>query len=90
MTEEHYAREPENLREALERAINRFSGENGSNTPDFILAEYLTGCLEAFDEAVKEAEKKTLPVFIQAEYLTGCLEAFDRAVSARERWYDRG
>ena len=32
--------------------INRNSAENGSNTPDFILAEYLTDCLTAFDRAV--------------------------------------
>lgn len=37
----------------LENLINRYSKENGSNTPDFILAEYLTNCLKAFDIAVK-------------------------------------
>jgi len=36
----------------LENLINRYSKENGSNTPDFILAEYLNNCLEAFDKAV--------------------------------------
>jgi len=40
------------LREAIESAINRCCAENESNTPDFILAEYLTGCLAAFDKAV--------------------------------------
>lgn len=33
--------------------INRFSMENQSNTPDFILAEYLSGCLNAFNYAVQ-------------------------------------
>lgn len=35
----------------LESLINSKSMENGSNTPDFILAEYLTDCLEAFNKA---------------------------------------
>ena len=37
----------------LQRLINRHSLENGSNTPDFVLALYLRRCLEAFDEATK-------------------------------------
>jgi hypothetical protein len=36
----------------LESLLNRYSKENGSNTPDFILAEYLTGCLENFNNTV--------------------------------------
>lgn len=41
------------LKERIREAINITSAENGSNTPDFILAEYLTDCLAAFDKAVK-------------------------------------
>ena len=41
----------DNLRKKIESAINRNSAENGSNTPDFILAEFLTDCLAAFDKA---------------------------------------
>jgi len=33
----------------LEQLINKHSLENGSDTPDFILAEYLMKCLEAFN-----------------------------------------
>lgn len=39
------------LRDEIANALNRHSAENGSNTPDFILAEYLLKCLEAFDLA---------------------------------------
>jgi len=47
--------EPVNsFRSQLEHIINCFNKEAGSNTPDFILAEYLEGCLRAFDEAVKK------------------------------------
>ncbi len=41
---------------AIETAINTHSMENGSNTPDFILASYLVGCLGAFEEAVAHRE----------------------------------
>lgn len=40
------------FRRELQHLINRESAENGSHTPDFILAEYLEGCLRAFDAAV--------------------------------------
>lgn len=40
------------FRKSIETAINYSSMENGSNTPDFILAEYLKDCLVAFDKAV--------------------------------------
>jgi hypothetical protein len=40
------------FRKSIETAINSHSMENGSDTPDYILAEYLVGCLEAFDRAV--------------------------------------
>lgn len=33
------------LRKEIEIAINRCSAENGSNTPDFILAQFLVECL---------------------------------------------
>ena len=48
---------PRTLVRDVQRAINFHSAENGSNTPDFILAEYLTGCLAAFDKAVQERHR---------------------------------
>lgn len=41
----------------LKFLINRRSKENGSNTPDFVLAQYLLGCLENFDKAVNAREQ---------------------------------
>ena len=35
----------------LEQLINKHSMENGSNTPDFMLADYLMDALDAFDRA---------------------------------------
>lgn len=40
----------------LTALINKYSLENGSNTPDFILASFLQNCLCALDEAVQERE----------------------------------
>jgi hypothetical protein len=45
------------LRDDIGNAINASSAENGSNTPDFVLAEYLTDCLAAFDKASRERER---------------------------------
>ena len=41
----------------LEHLINRYSKENGSDTPDFILAEYLQGCLTTWNASVSKREK---------------------------------
>lgn len=40
------------LRADLAAVLNRHSRENGSNTPDFILAQYLSNCLDAYDVAI--------------------------------------
>lgn len=42
----------DDFKDELISLINRYSKENGSNTPDYILAGYLNDCLEAFDKAV--------------------------------------
>lgn len=44
------------FRKALEQVINCYSMENGSNSPDFLLAQYLFDCLAAFDKAVMHRE----------------------------------
>jgi hypothetical protein len=41
----------------LESLINEYSKENESNTPDFILAEYMSTCLNAFSNAVYKREE---------------------------------
>ena len=41
----------------LETLINRNSIENGSNTPDFILAKYLMACLNAFENALGSRDR---------------------------------
>ena len=53
--------------EELSNLINRHSQENGSDTPDWILAEYLSECLLNFNRIMQRREKwygreKSLPV----------------------------
>jgi hypothetical protein len=43
-----------NFQHELEELINRYSQENISNTPDFILAEYLKNTLTAFNLATQQ------------------------------------
>lgn len=41
----------------LEELINKYSIENRSDTPDYILAEYMFTCLLAYQNAVKARDK---------------------------------
>lgn len=41
----------------IQTLINRHSMENGSDTPDFILAKYLKGCLDTYNATVTAREK---------------------------------
>ncbi len=52
---EGYQADRDRLAAALDRAnaINFHSAENESDTPDFVLADYLIACLDAFDDAAR-------------------------------------
>lgn len=45
------------LGKKLEKILNNHCAENESDTPDFILAEYLLDCLAAFDKATNRRTK---------------------------------
>lgn len=47
----------ETFEKELEHLINKYSKENGSNTPDFVLAQFLSQCLEVFNQTMKVREK---------------------------------
>lgn len=49
--------DPPSFRDSLKNLINYHSKENGSNTPDFVLAEFLVDCLAAYDKAMEQREK---------------------------------
>ena len=40
----------------LAELISRHALENASNTPDFVLAQYLCACMLAFDTATQQRE----------------------------------
>lgn len=54
---EHDLEQRGDFHKELESLINRYSKENDSDTPDFILAEYLRDCLHAYNAAVAAREK---------------------------------
>lgn len=45
------------FRGELQVLINRYNKEAGSDTPDFILTDYLMDCLNTFDKIVQQREK---------------------------------
>lgn len=46
-----------NFRSQLIHILNNNSRENGSDTPDYILADYMVDCLAAFDKTLQAREK---------------------------------
>lgn len=44
------------FRQELAALINKHSKENGSNTPDFLLAKYLHRCLDLYDETTQQRD----------------------------------
>jgi len=49
--------EEDSFKLSLARLINQHSLENGSDTPDFILADYLCQCLAVFNVTTKERKR---------------------------------
>lgn len=47
----------ETFEQALTKLLNAYSQENASNTPDFILAQYLLGCLDTWNAAIQRREE---------------------------------
>ena len=46
----------------LVKLINEESLENGSNTPDFLLARYLVNCLRNYEEICKLKEPREIKI----------------------------
>lgn len=44
------------FKQELTTLINKYSMENGSDTPDYILSQYLVKCLEAFNYATNRRD----------------------------------
>lgn len=54
----------------LEQLINKHCKENDSNTPDWILAQYMSKCLQAFNETVNAREKYYGRTFVEDKSIT--------------------
>jgi len=50
-------KEPHEFWNELQQLLNKHSKENGSNTPDFILADYLKESLHLFNQSVNRREE---------------------------------
>ncbi len=57
MTKRELKKKRDDFKKELESVINRHSMENFSNTPDFILADYLMDCLDAFCKTANTRER---------------------------------
>ncbi len=48
-TEDSRMKKERSLQYDIQALLNKYSRENDSNTPDYLLAEYLMKCLQAFE-----------------------------------------
>ena len=71
---------PSNLLAKLEDLINGESRENDSNTPDFLLAEFMVKCLSAFELTSNRRE-----VWYGVELEPGCSVSKDDILGAVAR-----
>ena len=46
-----------NFQKDLAQLINKYCIENESDTPDFMIAEYLDGCLQVYNETITKREE---------------------------------
>lgn len=82
------------LEQAIRECLNRYSAENASNTPDFILAQYLMSCLNAWNVATVARDKwygvdlhpggSSVPINVMQETCAPPTSYSARAVDAQE------
>lgn len=53
------------FRDELRSLLNRYSRENNSNTPDFILADVMLDALNSYESAVNRAKMLSTPEVIR-------------------------
>jgi hypothetical protein len=64
------------FRKELTDLINKYNIENGSNTPDYVLAEFIDNMLMAFDIAVNNREKTYGRNGVKDKYSVGFDEGY--------------
>ncbi len=77
------------LKEQIKCAINATSSENNSDTPDFILAEFLVNCLRAFELEIHRSEYYEFGYYEASSYFTeDVLIAYMEAYKKRYKWHN--
>lgn len=78
----------ENIKLLITEAINRTNSEQGSNTPDFILSEFLVNCLEAFNREFNDPGSIYDSLLGSPRFAEDCRVAYTSAIEARNRYYN--
>lgn len=52
--QDDWEKKEQEFKDDLASVINKHSREAFSNTPDFIIAEYLYGCLEEYQDCIRK------------------------------------
>lgn len=47
----------DNFKKDLETLINKYNIESGSDTPDFVLTEYIVNCINSFNSIIRNRDK---------------------------------
>jgi hypothetical protein len=82
---EHKQENWKKFEEELRSLINKYSLENGSETPDFVLANFLTNVLRDWDSVW--LMKYNDPREQEWDFQGLVRETFDTAVAKRDKWY---
>lgn len=71
-----YQKNVKAFKKDLEHLINKHSLENGSDTPDYMIAEYLVNCLDNFNKIqnLKQSEQWYAPAGVNRGLISGTLE----------------
>lgn len=57
MKEQPIDQKYEDMKMEISAVLNKYSVENRSNTPDFMLAEYMLGCLTVYENTVNNLKR---------------------------------
>ena len=66
----------------LSAVINRYSVENRSNTPDFMLAEFMAGCLNVYENTIRNRFEHRIGINFDAKLDAFLKENKDRMTPA--------
>lgn len=77
------------LKEQIKCAINITNSENNSDTPDFILAEFLVNCLRAFELEINRSKYYEFGYDEAGSYFTeDVFIAYTEAYKKRYKWHN--